>query len=234
MYLFQAVAVTPKGQPFSTILPLEQNLIISRTVEHMNKSRVTSARFSSYSLVNSLISEGKLVHIFITARDDKNKSMSSGGDFWLAVMSAHDNRASTAGRVVDYNNGTYSVYFYAAWSGRANISIVLYHPSRAVQFFCDKFWTVESKMIWNAQFKVRNKIGARTLCSLILPNSSREYSCLYPAPDALGNYTLGCKPNLRSGLNHKCPPLTTMWIGTNETVQKNKQVVGTDIAYFQE
>ena len=199
----------------------------------MHISRVTSARFSSYSLVNSSISEGELVHIFVTARDDKNESITSGGDFWLAVMSAHDNRASTAGRVVDYNNGTYSIYFYAAWSGRANISIVLYHPSRAVQFIRDKFWKVEGKMIWNAQFDVRNETNSTTLCCLVLPNSSGEYSCLYPAPGALGNYALGCKPYLQTGLSQTCPPLTTMWIAMAETVQKTKQLVGTDIEYYQ-
>ena len=199
----------------------------------MNTSRVTSTRFSSYSLLNSILSEGELVHLLITARDDKNKSMSSGGDFWLAVMSAHGNRASTAGRVVDYNNGTYSVYFYAAWSGRANISIVLYHPSRAVHFIRDKYWKVESKIFWNAQFKLRNKTSAATLCCLVLPSSSMEYSCLYPAPDALGNYTLGCKPYIKPGLNHSCPPLTKMWFSMGKTIQINKQVIGTDITYFQ-
>ena len=201
-----------------------------RAHEHISSNKCAFLKL--FILVNSSISEGELVHIFVTARDDKNESMSSGGDFWLAVMSAHDNRASTAGRVVDYTNGTYSIYFYAAWSGRANISIVLYHPSKAVQYIRDKFWKVESKMFWNAQFNVKSKKNSTTLCCLVSPNSSMEYSCLYPALDALGNYTLGCKPYRRPSL-HTCPSLTTMWIASKETVQKNKQIVGKDIALFQ-
>ncbi|XP_068120329.1 NXPE family member 2-like isoform X1 [Hyperolius riggenbachi] len=55
-----------------------------------------------------------------------------GGDFLRARIFSPNLGAGASGRVEDFNNGTYNVYFTLFWEGLVKISILLMHPSEGV------------------------------------------------------------------------------------------------------
>ncbi|XP_072041443.1 NXPE family member 3-like [Amphiura filiformis] len=149
--------------------------------------------------------------------------MSSGGDFWFATMSANDpHEASTAGRVIDHENGTYSVYFYAAWSGTAEINVTLVHPSKAVEFMNDTLWDIGPKVFWSATYKnftilshLKNKANKfYTSCWITRSNDTNiKTLCEFPSPNGLGNYTFVCRPPK----DRRCRPLDIIAIDRPNT-----------------
>lgn len=44
-------------------------------------------------------------------------------------MSSPDLKAGAAGKVTDFNNGTYLVSFTLFWEGQVTLSLLLIHPS---------------------------------------------------------------------------------------------------------
>ncbi|KAM9296187.1 NXPE family member 1-like [Gastrophryne carolinensis] len=55
-----------------------------------------------------------------------------GGDFIQAHIYSPGLGAGASGRVEDFNNGSYNVYFTLFWEGSVDLSIVLHHPSEGV------------------------------------------------------------------------------------------------------
>ncbi|XP_075033283.1 NXPE family member 2-like isoform X1 [Mixophyes fleayi] len=55
-----------------------------------------------------------------------------GGDFLRARIFSSKLEAGASGKIEDYNNGTYNVYFTLFWEGSVQISIILLHPSEGV------------------------------------------------------------------------------------------------------
>ena len=198
---------------------------------------ITSAAYSCYYLVTSLetASRGSLLHFVIEARDESQHLMSSGGDFWFATMSTnHPYKASTAGRVIDHNNGTYSVYFYAAWSGEAEIDITLVHPSKAVRFLHDTMWNIGPKVFWNARFQnmttpLFNNNSFDTLCWIKASNEVTPGRCTYPAQNALGDYVFVCNPPL---FDRVCRPLDIIAVNSKKTNKYTDEAAGKNTKYF--
>ena len=208
----------------------------------INPDAITSAKFSRYYLVtpSEQLVQGSMIHVAIEARDQEQQPMVSGGDYWHAVMSCmstnQPHQASTAGRIVDYNNGTYSAYFYAAWSGHAEINITLVHPSIAVRFLHDKLWHIGPKVFWSATFQknasksVTQKIQFDTLCWITSKDLKTNTTCEYPERNqALGNYTFVCN---QSQDGH-CRPLDKIAINVGETAKEGAIAVGDHGKYFQ-
>ncbi|XP_072020349.1 NXPE family member 4-like [Amphiura filiformis] len=71
----------------------------------------TSAETSYYKLLNPTdIKVGDIIHFAVIVQDANKRKRVGGGDFWLATLSSDKNpNASTAGKIVDYDNGTYSI-----------------------------------------------------------------------------------------------------------------------------
>ncbi|XP_072022022.1 NXPE family member 3-like [Amphiura filiformis] len=186
---------------------------------------VTNPEFSNYRLIKSgkRITKGSFIHVAIEARSESQQLMSSGGDFWFATMSANDpHEASTAGRVIDHENGTYSVYFYAAWSGTAEINVTLVHPSKAVEFMNDTLWDIGPKVFWSATYKnftilshLKNKANKfYTSCWITRSNDTNiKTLCEFPSPNGLGNYTFVCRPPK----DRRCRPLDIIAIDASKT-----------------
>ncbi|XP_006819083.2 NXPE family member 1-like [Saccoglossus kowalevskii] len=93
----------------------------------------------SYSVVDMLSNAsnvyiGDIIHLDIYAKDSHGRQRVLGGDYWRAMMVNRKMEAATLGKIVDHDNGSYSIRFYAAWSGRADIEISLIHTREAVRF----------------------------------------------------------------------------------------------------
>ncbi|CAI9600053.1 unnamed protein product [Staurois parvus] len=60
------------------------------------------------------------------------KKKTYGGDFLLARIFSAKLGAGASGRIEDFNNGTYNIYFTLFWEGQVEVSILLMHPSEGV------------------------------------------------------------------------------------------------------
>ncbi|XP_070552293.1 NXPE family member 3-like [Ptychodera flava] len=99
------------------------------------------------------IFRGDIIHFQITAKDERNRPRIHGGDFWYAVMGNDELAAGTVGKVVDYDNGTYSVYFYAGWQGFATVKLVLVHTREAGKWLRDVVWLTDNRAFWTVFYK---------------------------------------------------------------------------------
>ncbi|XP_072042667.1 NXPE family member 4-like [Amphiura filiformis] len=201
-------------------------------------NNVTNPELSNYRLITPAerITKGSFIHVVIEARSESQQLMPSGGDFWFATMSTNDpHQASTAGRVIDHENGTYSVYFYAAWNGTAEINVTLVHPSKAVECMHDTLWHIGPKTFWSAtyknmttlsQLKKTNKFD--TSCWITRSNDTNTF-CEYPSPKGLGNYTFVCEPPE----DRRCRPLDIIAVYVSKTnAMTAKSAAGYEV-YFQ-
>ena len=50
------------------------------------------------------------------------------------VLILYFTQAATSGRILDHHNGTYSMYFVAAWSGKVNVNVTLVHPGESIHY----------------------------------------------------------------------------------------------------
>ncbi|XP_077985294.1 NXPE family member 3-like [Glandiceps talaboti] len=134
---------------------------------------------------------GDYIHVVIEAVDNNGRRRQRGGDFFEPVMYNTKLEKSTAGRVVDYGNGTYSVYFYAAWQGTADFNISLAFTREAILFLNHDILYVEPQGVWQAKFSNGNISEIRN-CS-ILSEGTWEDVCEYTNPAALGKTVFICK-----------------------------------------
>ncbi|XP_077994397.1 NXPE family member 3-like [Glandiceps talaboti] len=134
---------------------------------------------------------GDYVHIVIEAYDNSGRRRQRGGDFFETVMHNAGLEKRTAGRVVDYGNGTYSVYFYAAWQGTADFYINLAFTREAILFLKNDILKTEPQGVWQAAFGIGN-ISEITNCS-ILSDGTWEDVCEFTNPIALGKTVYICK-----------------------------------------
>ncbi|XP_077868229.1 uncharacterized protein LOC144358251 [Saccoglossus kowalevskii] len=112
----------------------------------------TSLDHTKLNLLNNKIQHRSMVHVVIQAYDDYNNKQYRGGDFFYAVMSNEKLQKSTSGRVLDYGNGTYSVFFYAAWTEDAEINIML-TSTREVNDYLQKLLKRKTTMHLGAIYK---------------------------------------------------------------------------------
>ena len=154
----------------------------------------TSSSKSTYELRNgNTFHVGDIIHIGIIARDTNGRLRVSGGDFFFATLSSFTNpKASISGKIVDYDNGTYSVYFLAAWSGQAEINITLVHSSEATNFLKDTAWN-QVRVQWTAIYTYKAQT-ADTLCEVVTAGTHTwKDMCEYPNPQALGKTSFMCQ-----------------------------------------
>ncbi|XP_072041675.1 NXPE family member 3-like [Amphiura filiformis] len=161
------------------------------SAEEGNNISETNAGNCRYHVLNNVeIVKGDIVKIRIDARDKYNQTRFVGGDFWFALLESKKPAASTAGKVIDYNNGTYLVLFLAAWTGPASISITLVHPSDATTFLKDIFWNTDTKLFWQAIYK--SPKNSETVTCSVQTQGIWENKCIYPRPIANGRTTFVC------------------------------------------
>ncbi|XP_062951749.1 NXPE family member 4-like [Cynocephalus volans] len=151
-------------------------LIPPRPFTHVNTT--TSASHSRATILNprDTYCRGDQLDILLEARDHLGHRKEYGGDFLRARMSSPALQAGAAGKVTDFNNGTYLVSFTLFWEGRVSLSLLLIHPSEGVS----ALWRARNqgydRVIFTGQFA--NGIShVDTDCALLL-NSSAEL-CQY-------------------------------------------------------
>ncbi len=177
---------------------------------------------------------GGFLHILIQAKDKEGNPRASGGDFWLATLMSNSNtkqgesvqtEAGTAGKIIDHKNGTYSVYFYLGWVGRAEVHIDLVHSSDVIAFLRNKYWMTEGKAIWNGFFKNNSEHGAKEAVSecTIRRGGPRKEDCEYWFPQAMGQTVFVChKPHP----NSTCSSLDRIKYNFDTSMRVTRDMVG--------
>nr|XP_006817767.1 PREDICTED: NXPE family member 3-like [Saccoglossus kowalevskii] len=153
------------------------------------------------------IRKGTYICASIETIDENGRKRNRGGDFFTAGMTNVGLGKSTAGRVVDHGNGTYHVYFYAAWSGEATIDIALTFTREAITYIKDIMKRKEEVLGFAANYS-DGKNTEETRCSLINEGVWTN-RCEYINPNSLGKTVLGCKKLDR----FRCDQITNIWAG---------------------
>ncbi|XP_072044935.1 NXPE family member 3-like, partial [Amphiura filiformis] len=161
--------------------------------DSVNVGETNAANCRYHVINNGSIWKGDIVKIRIDARDKYNQARFVGGDFWFAWLDSKKPVASTAGKIFDYNNGTYLVSFLAAWAGPADINIILVHPSDATTFMKEVFWNTDKKIFWQALYQSPHNpnVTQTVLCTIQSPGIW-ENKCTYPRPIANGRTSFVC------------------------------------------
>ncbi|XP_077984580.1 NXPE family member 3-like [Glandiceps talaboti] len=132
------------------------------------------------------------LHVVIETRDVNNKPRTHGSDFWYAIMYNELQKTRIAGRVLDHHNGTYSVYFYATWTGYAFIDITLVHIGKATQWLREVYWPKENKIFWTGHFREEERME-QTHCVQSEDSTTSDGMCYYGNPSALGSTSFVCR-----------------------------------------
>nr|XP_002736977.1 PREDICTED: NXPE family member 4-like [Saccoglossus kowalevskii] len=168
-----------------------QNQSFVCTTTHLDMS---SALKSSWALFNATgndgIKQGEYVHVVVETRDARDHRKHVGGDFLYGVMKNTKLKKSTSGRVIDYNNGTYSVYFFAGWHGKATITIILWNTKEAIQWFDTVYRKYERRYEWKGVFQ-RGKITEKGVC-YVLRDEVLLDKCEYRNEHAMGSTVFMC------------------------------------------
>ncbi|XP_077994404.1 NXPE family member 3-like [Glandiceps talaboti] len=149
------------------------------------------------------VRKGDYVHAVMESYDNYGNRRLRGGDFLSAVMLNKKRCTGTAGRVIDYGNGTYSIYFYAGWKGDAIITVNLIHYREGISFLNYLRGVGSKHLQWTANF-TDGKLHESKTCT-ITNEGIWEDKCYYVNPLSLGKTALICeKPD-----NLPCKALST-------------------------
>ncbi|XP_069804357.1 NXPE family member 4-like [Dendropsophus ebraccatus] len=103
-------------------------------VTFIDKDNTTSAANSKVfiKIPQTSYCVGDQLTVQVDVYDYLGKRKTYGGDYLRARISNPDTRAGSSGRIEDFNNGTYHVYFTLLWEGKVVVTVFLMHPSEAV------------------------------------------------------------------------------------------------------
>lgn len=111
--------------------------LINRTIPdvdftHLNKT--TSAKNSTATIVDykPTYCVGDTITVRVQMYNYLGEKKTYGGDFLRARIYSPNLEAGASGKIEDFYNGTYNVYFTLFWEGQVQISILLMHPSEGV------------------------------------------------------------------------------------------------------
>ncbi|XP_041469793.1 NXPE family member 3-like [Lytechinus variegatus] len=153
----------------------------------------TSVKTTTCKLISPLTPRvGDTLHFHIEARNVKGHPIKYGGDFWFGVLESPKLKASTASRIIDHHNGTYSLYFLAGWAGDVRVRIILVHPSAAIDYLRNSFRHAEEKVLWNGVF-ISKGLTEKSTC-WISYNGNTSNACIFQPQRALRHTLLVCNP----------------------------------------
>ncbi|KAM5182524.1 NXPE family member 3 [Mantella aurantiaca] len=95
----------------------------------------SDAAHSHYVILQSqsLFKLGDIMEVLVRICDFEGNPKQYGGDYLQARIHSPLLKAGAVGKVIDHQNGFYSVYFTLLWPGRVTVSVTLVHSSEAIQ-----------------------------------------------------------------------------------------------------
>ncbi|KAM5135052.1 NXPE family member 1-like [Mantella aurantiaca] len=188
LFLQSGSPTTAQHTNSTTVKPndLEQQVMhkfdfINRTVPHVVFSDINKTSSGAKSTATILNYKpkyclGDTLIVNVQMFNYLGEKKTYGGDFLRARIFSSNLGAAASGRLEDFNNGTYNIYFTLFWEGQVNISILLMHSSEAVS----SLWRARNQGYKNVKYigKFLNKMQeVHTECGFQL--DPQEERCDY-------------------------------------------------------
>ncbi|XP_069803309.1 NXPE family member 1-like isoform X2 [Dendropsophus ebraccatus] len=170
-------------------------------VTFMDKDNATSANNSKVFIKNSqnYYCVGDQLTVQVDVYDYLGKRKTYGGDYLRARISDQDKRAGASGRIEDFNNGTYHVYFTLLWEGKVVVTVFLMHPSEAASAlwrsrnswygqldFLGKFTSEDKEMVTKCGFALDK---TEELCEYADYKNEEYFYCVKPQNFSCESFT---------------------------------------------
>ncbi|XP_040186394.1 NXPE family member 1-like [Rana temporaria] len=131
-YIVTAMKSKDIDQQITKIMTMINATIPQKDTMHFKE---TTSALNSISIIlnykpNYCVGDTLIVQVEMFSHLGKRKTY--GGDFLQARIFSPKLGAGASGRIEDFNNGTYNIYFTLFWEGQVQISILLVHPSEGV------------------------------------------------------------------------------------------------------
>ncbi|KAG8452000.1 hypothetical protein GDO86_003976 [Hymenochirus boettgeri] len=135
---------------------------------HFLKS--TAAAQSCFVILNSRnnLNVGDVMEVLVRMQDFEGNPKRYGGDYLQAKIHSPSLKAGAVGKVVDHQNGFYSVFFTLLWPGSVTVSVVLVHPSEGVQVLQHLREDKPDRVYFKSLFR-SGTISETTICNVCLP-----------------------------------------------------------------
>lgn len=131
--------------------------------------RSTDPSHSNFVIVNAhaRFKVGDQLEVLVYMRDYEGKPKHYGGDYLQTRIHSAHLKAGAVGRVLDYQNGSYRVFFSLLWPGEVMVSVSLVHPSEGIQVLQRLREDRPDRAYFKSLFK-SGRISETTVCNVCL------------------------------------------------------------------
>lgn len=132
----------------------------------------TDPSSSYFIILNSaaFFKVGSQLEVLVHVQDFQRKPKKYGGDYLQARIHSPMLQAGAVGRVVDYQNGFYRVFFTLLWPGKVKVSISLVHPSEGIRVLQHLQEEKPDRVYFKSLFR-SGRISETTECNVCLSGS---------------------------------------------------------------
>lgn len=132
----------------------------------------TDPSSSYFVILNSaaFFKVGSQLEVLVHVQDFQRKPKKYGGDYLQARIHSPKLQAGAVGRVVDYQNGSYKVFFTLLWPGKVKVSVSLVHPSEGIRVLQHLQEEKPDRVYFKSLFR-SGRISETTECNVCLPGS---------------------------------------------------------------
>ncbi|XP_075708916.1 NXPE family member 3 isoform X1 [Rhinoderma darwinii] len=130
----------------------------------------TDAAHSHFVILQSQSSfkVGDVLEVLVRMHDFEGNPKHYGGDYLQAKIHSPLLKAGAVGKVLDHQNGFYSVYFSLLWPGRVTVSVILVHPSEGIRILHRLREDRPDRVYFKSLFR-SGDFSETTMCNVCLP-----------------------------------------------------------------
>ncbi|XP_048350926.1 NXPE family member 3 isoform X1 [Sphaerodactylus townsendi] len=130
----------------------------------------TDPSHSNFVILNpySHFRVGDQLEVLVYVKDYEGKPKQYGGDYLQTRIHSAHLKAGAIGRTVDYQNGSYRVFFTLLWPGEITVSVSLVHPSEGIQVLQRLREERPDRVYFKSLFK-SGRVSETTVCNVCLP-----------------------------------------------------------------
>ncbi|XP_008106015.2 NXPE family member 3 isoform X1 [Anolis carolinensis] len=131
--------------------------------------RSTDPSLSSFVILNphKQYKVGDQLEVLVHMQDYEGRPKQYGGDYLQTRIHSAPLKAGAIGRILDYQNGTYRLFFTLLWAGEVMVSVSLVHPSEGIQVLQRLREEKPDRAYFKSLFK-SGRISEATECNVCL------------------------------------------------------------------
>ncbi|XP_077316078.1 NXPE family member 1-like [Lithobates pipiens] len=152
-------------------IPQKFSMHFNETTSAMNSTAIILNYKPNYCVGDTLVVQVEMFNYL-------GKRKTYGGDFLQARIFSPILGAGASGRIENFNNGTYNIYFTLFWEGQVQISILLMHPSEGVALLWKARNMGYNYIRYTGKFLNKSQ-EVHTECDFYLNSESQQEKCKY-------------------------------------------------------